>query len=240
MGKYVIDEMTLTAIGDSIRSKEETAEAVPVTQMAARISALKDPQLKAVVEGNIKEISDDTITRVAAHAFRENYVLKTVHLPEATFIGGQGFLDCTALQEVYLPKVTSAGSQAFEGCTALTALSLPNVTTGATYLVRDCSKLETVELPKMTSVQTQTFSGCTSLKTVSVPVAKSIASAAFKNCTSLEWVDFSGCTEVATLSNTNAFSTVPTTCEIRVPAALLEEWKAAANWSTYASQIVGV
>ena len=29
-------------------------------------------------------------------------------------------------------------------------------------------------------------------------------------------------------------------CEIRVPAALVDAWKAATNWATYADHIVGV
>ena len=43
-----------------------------------------------------------------------------------------------------------------------------------------------------------------------------------------------------TLSNTNAFTDIPADCEIRVPAALYDEWIAATNWSTYASKIVAV
>ena len=52
--------------------------------------------------------------------------------------------------------------------------------------------------------------------------------------------DFTRHTAVPTLSNTNAFNNISADCEIRVPAALADEWKAATNWSTYASYIVGV
>ena len=38
----------------------------------------------------------------------------------------------------------------------------------------------------------------------------------------------------------NAFNNISADCEIRVPAALADEWKAATNWSTYADHIVGV
>jgi len=40
MGKYVIDETTLTGIGDAIREKEGTTEAIPVSNMKARIQAI--------------------------------------------------------------------------------------------------------------------------------------------------------------------------------------------------------
>jgi uridine kinase len=52
--------------------------------------------------------------------------------------------------------------------------------------------------------------------------------------------DFTQHTAVPTLANTEAFYNIPADCEIRVPAALADEWKAATNWSTYASKIVGV
>ena len=52
--------------------------------------------------------------------------------------------------------------------------------------------------------------------------------------------DFTKCTAVPALSNANAFSGIPADCEIRVPAALYDEWIAATNWSTYAANIVGV
>jgi hypothetical protein len=40
------------------------------------------------------------------------------------------------------------------------------------------------------------------------------------------------------LSNSNAFNSIASDCKIVVPDALYDEWKAATNWSTYASYIV--
>jgi hypothetical protein len=58
----------------------------------------------------------------------------------------------------------------------------------------------------------------------------------------MKYYDFTSHTVVPTLANTNAFSNIPTDCEIRVPAALYDEWIAATNWSnsTIASKIVAV
>jgi hypothetical protein len=53
-------------------------------------------------------------------------------------------------------------------------------------------------------------------------------------------LDFTRCTSIPTLENSNAFTGIPADCEFRVPAELYDEWIAATNWSTYASQIVGV
>ena len=52
--------------------------------------------------------------------------------------------------------------------------------------------------------------------------------------------DFSHCTRVPTLANTNAFRDINSLAKILVPASLEAEWKAADNWSTYANKIVGV
>lgn len=52
-------------------------------------------------------------------------------------------------------------------------------------------------------------------------------------------IDMTHHTNIPTLSATTAFNT-NASFEIRVPAALYDEWKAAANWSTYANRIVPV
>lgn len=62
----------------------------------------------------------------------------------------------------------------------------------------------------------------------------------FNQCYScLEW-DFTHCTTVPTLYATNCFGGIRPTAKIKVPAALEASWKTAANWSAYASYIVGV
>ena len=63
---------------------------------------------------------------------------------------------------------------------------------------------------------------------------------AFRNCYGMRYYDFTSFQAVPTLSDTNAFSGISSDCEIRVPSALIDEWKAASNWATYADYIVGV
>ena len=47
-------------------------------------------------------------------------------------------------------------------------------------------------------------------------------------------------TAVPTLASTGAFEKTSSSLVIKVPAALLDEWKAATNWATFADRIVGV
>jgi hypothetical protein len=56
----------------------------------------------------------------------------------------------------------------------------------------------------------------------------------------MTYCDFTSHTSVPTLAHTSAFKDIPADCEFLVPAALYDEWIAATNWSTLASQIVAV
>lgn len=85
------------------------------------------------------------------------------------------------------------------------------------------------------------FSGCNSLRKVTcLGNIVNIPATTFQRCFPLRYIDLTHCTAVPTLENVNAFGYTSPQLEIRVPAALADEWKAATNWATYADQIVGV
>ena len=93
----------------------------------------------------------------------------------------------------------------------------------------------------MTSIGNYAFSYCTSLTNVTIGNSvTSIGSGAFSSCTGLTKIDFSTHTTVPTLEAIDAFNNTPANLVIKVPSTLLDEWKAATNWSTYADKIMGV
>ena len=143
-------------------------------------------------------------------------------IPEGTTgIGYSAFYYCTDLTSITIPdSVTSIEPHAFYGCTGLTSITIPN---------------------SVTSIGDSAFSNCTGLTSVTIGNSvTSIGGYAFSNCTGLTEIDFSTHNAVPTLADTSAFDYTPESLVIKVPSALLDEWKAATNWATYADKIVGV
>nr|DAH28246.1 MAG TPA: leucine rich repeat protein [Caudoviricetes sp.] len=112
---------------------------------------------------------------------------------------------------------------------------------GVVGVFAPCSLLEATIPEDATTFKTTAFQDDFSLRKVEcLGNIASIPAQTFQRCYALRYVDFTHCTAVPTLANVNAFASTHSQLEIRVPAALAEEWKAATNWSSLADQIVGV
>lgn len=110
------------------------------------------------------------------------------------------------------------------------------------YIFDACHNLKEIEIPDgVTTIGKRCISLCYSLVGIAIPSSVvNIEGNAFTSNFSACYYDFTKHTTVPTLSASSAFSFIPDDCEIRVPAALYDEWVAATNWSTYASKIVAV
>lgn len=161
-----------------------------------------------------------------------------------SMVGGGSFQYYSALESiVFSDDATQIARTAFDGCYSLRNIVFPDsVTKLDNYTLRNCASLQSVGLPSgLTEMSESVFNGCFSLTKVVVPSSVvRITYNTFTNCYGVRVYDFSKCTAVPSLLATSAFTNIPTDCEIRVPAALVDEWKAATNWSTYADKIVGV
>ena len=109
------------------------------------------------------------------------------------------------------------------------------------YAFRYCYLLSQVKFQEgVARINSCAFQTCNSLTRVEFPASVvTIQDSAFDDCRNIKTYDFTHHTVVPSLGY-YAFNYIPADCEIRVPAALVDEWKAATNWSSYASYIVGV
>ena len=187
----------------------------------------------------------NSVTSIGDHAFWNCYSLASVTIPNSvTSIDSDVFNGCYSLASITIPNsVTSIDRYTFSGCSSLASITIPNsVTSIGNYSFNVCSSIASVTIPNsVTSMGSYAFSACNSLASITIPNSvTSIGNYSFYNCYGVAFYDFSNHTSVPTLANTNAFTNIPADCQIRVSASLVDEWKAATNWSTYASHIVGV
>ena len=134
---------------------------------------------------------------------------------------------------------TSLRSRALQGATKLVTVNLPAVTSMGTYAFYSCAGLTTVHMPLVTSIPSQCFYGCSKLKHADFGRITSIAAQAFHTDNVLTELIIRKNDSICTLSNTTAISNTAIgkgTGYVYVPAALVDSYKAASNWSTFADQ----
>ena len=123
------------------------------------------------------------------------------------------------LQTLKLPQgVTGIGDKSFTAFTALKSVVLPDgLTSIKSYAFLSCSALTSITLPaSLTSIGYRAFRYCESLKTVTCLAATppGLGTEAFENCDALT--------------------------AIQVPAASVDDYKAAQYWNYYADKIVAI
>ena len=170
--------------------------------------------------GALKEVSFPKAQTVGANAFYHSGLTGAIDMPEVTSIGGNAF-DTTGITSVNFPKLTSIGSGAFSSCGSLQSVNIPLVTTLASGNTENvflaCSALTTLDLPSVTTIGGYAFRGCSKLSAV---ILRSET--------------------VCTLKVSYSFMETPIasgTGYIYVPAALVDSYKVATNWSAFADQI---
>ena len=144
------------------------------------------------------------------------------------------------ITDVTIPSgVTSIGSQAFQYCSGLTSVTIPS---GVTTIGQDsfsyCSGLTSVTIPdSVTLIDHRAFMDSHSpIKVVIGSGVTNIGQAAFQNITA----DGSITIKATTPPNINGRYDFWGSYPIYVPAASVDTYKAATNWSDYASRIFAI
>lgn len=177
--------------------------------------------------GEVSEVSDGGFERGYAEGYGKAAATITQFIDgtiteisdhSAKTVRGQAFYRLSALLKVDLPKVEQIGNGAFYGCNALIA----------------------VAFPALTWIDSTGFYNCRTLQKVDLGVVAYIGASCFNACYQLDTIIIRKTDGVCEMVNANAIGGTKIaggTGYIYVPAALVEQYKAATNWSTYAAQI---
>lgn len=216
-----------------------------------------------LVTCTLTSYSNDRITTVGRSAFMYRNTLASVSLPNLTIVNTEAFQGCTALTHVSFPNVTELMHSVFRD-SGLKTFYLPKVTKIGGYAFRG-SEIERVtaeDLPAWDGTFTGNWAFATNskLKYFQHTFTQELINFPFEDNRALEKVDlctcalgggcFRGCISltalilrradaICELTDTNAFNNTPIakgTGYVYVPAALIETYKSATNWSNYANQ----
>jgi hypothetical protein len=156
-----------------------------------------------------------------------------------TTVGSYAFYQCVKLLKLDLPNVETVNIYGCDGCTGLETLNLPNVKKINNYGFRNNKTLKKLDLPNVEEIWNYTFESCSALEIIYIPKIKTITSRSFRYCKQIKALIIEQTDSVCTLNNINVFEQTFDYSKgaIFVPDSLLEDYKAATNWSTYADYI---
>jgi len=180
--------------------------------------------------------TNSRVTTIGRAAFQRCVQLTGVILPNVTEVDDSAFRDCSTLKEVSLPKAVNIGVYAFQS-SGIERLSLPSCVSLSGNTFGDTKNLISLTLPLVTRLNYyNTFYGSSikKLDTSSVEVIGNFAGAS-----NLETLILRSST-ICTLASANGFADTKIaagTGYIYVPDNLVESYKTATNWVTFANQI---
>ena len=186
----------------------------------------------------------DTVQTLPARVFYYCQRLTGITIPDSVTgaIGDESFNQDHALTYCNIGNgITSIGTSCFSVCRNLT-----NVTFGDSIEIigvnafQGCYSLTSIDIPdSVTSIGNGGFAGCSGMTTCTIGSGiTSIGINAFNGCSGLTSITVNAVTP-PTLVNVNAFR-YTNNCQIYVPCDSVNAYKAASNWSTYASRIQAI
>ena len=219
-GDYL--DRSLRLISSAIQDKSRLHGSIAFDDFAARISALPDDALSNLLHGTLTEYVNATPTAIPADLFKGQDKLQKINMDSVKSVGSNAFRECSALVEVNLPALETLGSAAFIYCTSLAEVKFPAaLNSGVTAnALRYCSALKKVDFG-------------------AIDAAKGLIGYCLADDPALEALIIRNTDQPPKLTAT-AFNNTPIktgTGYIYVPAAMVDAYKSATNWSAYADQI---
>ena len=184
------------------------------------------------------------VTSIGDSCLHNNYVVRKITIPDGvTTIGTHMFSNKKLIKKIIMPNsITSIGNYFAQYCNADT-IELSNSLTSIGSYPFAYSNVETVNIPHgITALTQDIFYSCENLKIVVISSSvTSIGASAFGLSYRLKEVHLQP-TSPPTLANTNAFPVSNCGVILYVPYSadhsVLNAYKSASNWSTYASKII--
>lgn len=184
-------------------------------------------KLKGVVDiSNINEF-----TMLGKNVFYNCEMLENVVLPPHQInIDNYCFYNCKSLKTIDLSKVGIIYDRTFYGCSSLKSINLHNVSSLGSAAFQNCYLLENIEIgSNIISIGSNRFANCYSLKKV---IIRKDSVCSLGNISA-----FSGCYHLNGTVNETYNPEGLKDGYIYVPDSLVDSYKSATNWSTYANQI---
>ena len=185
------------------------------------------------------DYTNDRVTSVKYGTFYGDTALTSVSFPNVTSAADYSFYKCSNLKSINIPKLTSASTYAF-AYTAPSILYFPELTSASTYTFAYITNRCEVNMPKLITIGNSTFRDSKGIFKADFTAATKIDTLAFYYCNNLETLILRNPDAVCSLTNTSVFTgskIAGGTGYIYVPDALVEDYKAATNWSSFANQI---
>ena len=185
---------------------------------------------------------DSVVTTYQFDSIGEHIIKYEFNNPTTVGNNAPLFYTLATVKRVVIPNTfTSIGHNAFNASVGLTNIVIPNsvISIGNTALSQ-CSSLTSVIIPNsVTSIGNAALGQCSSLTSATIGNGvTSIGGGAFDGCKNLRSITIEATTP-PTLADNNAFN-YTNDCPIYVPSASVEAYKAATNWSNYASRIQAI
>ena len=207
----------------------------------------------------LTSVSMPNVTSVGNYAFNGASGLVTIDIPNIETVGNYAFTSIPAITRLDSDKITSIGNWAYNKCANLEYVNLPNATLVGEYAFAGCPALTEAIIPKVEMVFNFCFEGSAALRKVVCYSATRLINYCFRNCTGLEIVDCAPTTALTSgnfatttklshliLRNTSVHNPSDDCLKttriasgngyIYVPRNLIDSYKVATNWVTYANQ----
>ena len=193
----------------------------------------------------------NNVTTIGSSAFSNCSGLTSVTIPSGVTSIGRAFGSCANLESIVVNNsnttydsrnncnaiIETATNTLINGCK--NTIIPEGITSIGQAAFLECSGLTSITIPNsVTSIGDGAFNGCRGLTSINIPSGvTTIGDSAFNLCSYLTSITVEATTP-PTLGSSTFLNT--NNCPIYVPAASVETYKAASNWSYYASRIQAI